>query len=66
MQIAVYIDKNNEAGFEISRKLVEAVEHTSGPESMMYLTRLCNHCNFRLDLGYDGADLVVDAQKCAK
>lgn len=66
MQIAVYVDKNEGLAFEISKRLVEAVEHTSGPQSVMYLTRLCNHVNFKLDLQYDGKDLVEEAQKAAK
>ena len=66
MSLAIVVDNNSAAAIAVSQKLVDAVQHTSGPNSINYLTKLCNHCNFRLDQGYAGKDLVEDAQKAAK
>jgi len=61
MTIVLNLDKNKEGAMAISEKAVAVVQHDSGPESVNYLTKLCNHCNIRLELGYDGKDLCEDA-----
>ena len=49
MQLALHVDKNTAAAIEASGKIVATVQHDSGPDSVNYLTKLTNHCNFRLD-----------------